>query len=179
MKSALYISSITSAIFILTISTAQAVDNPPASPLKATARTAKQPAPLQLADLKKQLDANFAVMDGNHDGSISPAELAAGRTANLERQKIAAEKRRSEVFNRLDSNKDGTLSRAEWEAGNIAPKPPLIDVSKAFTRLDSNKDSKLSPQELQAPALQDFAKRDIDKNGILSGQERRPTPPQK
>lgn len=179
MKLTSFIFSSGFVIFGMAITTAHALEDTPASAPKMPPHAAQQPGPVQLVDLKKQLDANFAMMDSNHDGSISLAELSANRAANLERQRKAAESRRSEVFNRLDTNKDGNLSRSEWEAGNMMPPPPPVDASKTFARLDSNKDNKLSAQELQAPALGDFAKRDVDKNGILSGQELRPLPAKK
>lgn len=111
------------------------------------------------------IEADFRVLDGNHDGSIARDEIEkvgselllanfdrfdADRNGKLSLPEITAyvmaqreevERRRKEVYNQLDTNKDGGLSLEEAEKGDKI-------LTTNFDYIDSNKDGKLSLPEL-------------------------------
>ena len=85
------------------------------------------------ANIAKRLDAEFARLDTNKDGQLSPAEFRAGAPAP--RAKPA-----SELLGQLDRNKDGKVTADEHRAAPLAN----------FDRIDTNKDGTLSAQEQAA-----------------------------
>ena len=85
------------------------------------------------ASIDKRLDAEFARLDTNRDGQLSPAEFKAGAPgprvipvnqllAQIDRDKdgkVSAEEHRAVPlanFDRIDTNRDGTLSAEEQAA---------------------------------------------------------------
>lgn len=81
--------------------------------------------------------ANFDKFDADRNGKLSLAEI----TAFVLAQRAEIERQRKEVFNQLDTNKDGGLSLEEAEKGD-----KLLTTN--FDYIDSNKDGKLSLPEL-------------------------------
>lgn len=79
--------------------------------------------PLTRADFMGRVDRAFAAMDANHDGALTPGEIADYRYA---RMRARHKERRDREFAEIDANRDGTVSRAEFEAfrPGMAPPPP-------------------------------------------------------
>jgi hypothetical protein len=136
---------------------------------------------------------NFAVLDGNADGSLSGAEVS-GVPA------LAG------TFETFDTNRDGNLSRSEWnsfqaqqapatsavpavpatpgvpassmaERGALQPSPAAGTgpglVDPRFVELDRNRDGQLGRDELSIePAMSErLAEFDLNGDGVLSQRE--------
>lgn len=108
-----------------------------------------------------QIDKEFAVMDTNGDGKVSPAEHAAGAKA---------------MFDTMDGNRDGKVTATEMTAAHKAitgRDAQASDMSAAdkIKAVDANRDGSLSPQEHAAGARTMFARMDADRDGMLSKDE--------
>ena len=84
---------------------------------------------LSRAEVAKMPDPMFARLDANHDGFLTPDELAQGHRGHGEKG-----------FLRADTNGDGVISRDE----------ALARSDKRFARLDGNGDGVLTQEEMQA-----------------------------
>jgi len=103
-----------------------------------------------VADAGKRFD----TLDTNHDGSLSPDELAAGRPMRMRaagpppvgegrRDGMAgrmAGQWQARMFDRIDTNHDGKLSKDEFVAGQLM----------RFDRMDADHDGNLTKAERQA-----------------------------
>ena len=136
-----------------------------------SAAAAQNPAkPVTRTDFVKNLDANFARVDSNHDGSISPAELGVEQQRELTRAKGLIQSQLQARFKQLDTNKDGQLSAAEFAA--MAPNIRTAQTpQQALQALDSNHDGKLSADEFRAPQLAKFNKADANHDGTVTPAE--------
>ena len=122
------------------------------------------------ATFTKGIDARFAALDTNKDGSLSDAEIAAGQAQAVQRAQAGQEQRVKAEFDKLDSNKDGSLTFAEFRA--VTPAVRASGSSEQRLKgIDSNKDGKVSRQEYRAGPLRNFDRLDGDKSGTLSPQE--------
>lgn len=86
---------------------------------------------LTVGELQEAYDA-LRKLDTNHDGKISPSEVAAFRKARMKH-------RLDTIFNDLDRNKDGKISKEE--ARGL--------LREEFDKLDTNKDGSLERSELE------------------------------
>ena len=120
----------------------------------------------------RSLDTSFKAVDTNGDGTLNPAEIAAGEAKGIQQRVAALRSRVEGEFARLDTNHDGQLSKAEFMAA--APTAPTAtpDASKVLAALDKNKDGKVSADEFRAPRLSVFDKLDTNHDGTLSAAER-------
>jgi Ca2+-binding EF-hand superfamily protein len=84
---------------------------------------------LSRAEVAKMPDAMFARLDANHDGFLTPDELAQGRHDHG-----------GKGFMHADTNGDGTISRDE----------ALAASDKRFARLDTNGDGVITQEEMKA-----------------------------
>ena len=138
-----------------------------------SAAAAQNPAkPVTRTDFVKNLDANFARVDSNHDGSISPAELGVEQQRELTRAKGLIQSQLQARFKQLDTNKDGQLSKAEFMAA--APTGPTTapNGADAMAQIDKNKDGKVSLDEYRAPMLGRFDAIDTNHDGTISNAEK-------
>ena len=103
---------------------------------------------------------DFAAIDADKDGKITPAEIEAHRTAEI----TAA-----------DTDGDGFLNAEELAALQVKQMSARGGqmAERMLTRLDSDKDGKLSLAEMQArrPADRMFDRLDADNDGALSEAE--------
>ena len=117
------------------------------------------------AQLVERLDARFAQLDTNRDGTVTAAERSAQREA-----------RRGQRFQRLDKDGNGALSPTEFAArgergeGRSGGRGRL--GRGGGKGVDANGDGTLSRAEFQARALARFDRGDLDRNGVLTAAER-------
>ena len=127
------------------------------------------PQPIPRATFLATMDAQFKLLDTNHDGIVTRAELEASEqraAAALAAQRAAA------AFAQLDSDHNGQLSLAEFTRLATAT-PPHIEVSATMNRLDLNRDQKITLIENRTATLANFDKLDTDKDGVVSVAEMR------
>jgi Ca2+-binding EF-hand superfamily protein len=84
---------------------------------------------LSRAEVAKMPDPMFARLDANHDGFLTPDELAQGHAGHGQKG-----------FQRADTNGDGAISRDE----------ALARSEKRFARLDTNGDGVITQEEMKA-----------------------------
>lgn len=138
-------------------------------PSPAAAQAPQQPKPVTRAQFDAQLDAAFAAMDTNHDGSLSLAELQAAQQRDLQRAQAALRAKLDAEFKRLDTNHDGQLSLQEFEASvtvhaNSTPQQIL-------QQFDTNHDGKVTAAEFKAPRLRQFDAADTNHDGVVTPAE--------
>lgn len=114
--------------------------------------------PMTLAAMQERMEALFARVDANGDGSLSADEIAAARTARRPELQEAAPGQPSApaagrrqranrggfgmgMLTRLDADGDGAVSRAEMRSG----------VAARFAQMDANSDGSLDASERPAP----------------------------
>ena len=127
--------------------------------------------PVTRASVVSQLDATFKVVDTNHDGFISTAELAAQQNKELQTLQAQARAKLQEDFKQLDTNKDGQLSFAEFSA--VATVKPSQTPAQMMQAYDTNHDGKVSLSEFQAQRLALFDKIDANHDGTVTADEMR------
>ena len=120
------------------------------------------------AQLVERLDARFARLDTNRDGSVTAAERVAQRAA-----------RQLQRFQRLDKDGNGALSPTEFAArGDRAERGERRRGGRGRlgrgggADVDANGDGTISRAEFQARALARFDRGDLDRNGVLTAAER-------
>ena len=142
-----------------------------------SAQAGNEPQATSKASLQQRLDARFAQMDSNKDGSLSRAEVQSSHANFVKVAKTAIARRLEQGFTASDTNKDGKVSLAEMTAA--APAAQKANAGKALQRLDTDKDSHVSLSELTAaapsPKLGDadqFMQRfDADRDGKVTAAE--------
>jgi Ca2+-binding EF-hand superfamily protein len=147
---------------------AGAVDQPKPAQPQAAAQAAPQT--MNKADFLKQVDARFAAIDTNRDGSISKDEVAAMQAKALAEAQANEQKQLEASFKKLDTNKDNALSLAEFRAAA----PPLRarqTADQMLAELDTNKDGKVTSAEYRNGPLAGFDKADANHDGTLTAQE--------
>ena len=119
--------------------------------------------PITRAAFTADMNRQFGDIDLDRNGTVSPAEL------NAARQKAAAalgQRRAEAMFAELDTDKNGSLTPAEF-ARVVA-----VDTSKLppapLLKFDSNGDGSISRAEFAAGTGADFARTDLNKDGIVS-----------
>lgn len=116
---------------------------------------------LAVAASTPTVDREFAAMDANHDGRLTPTEHAAGAKA---------------MFGKMDTNRDGKVTSAEMTAAHTVitgqpAKPSDMAATDKIKALDDKRDGILSAEEHATGAARMFAKMDADHDGTLSKDE--------
>ena len=123
--------------------------------------------PIPRATFIATMDAQFKLLDANHDGIVTRAELEASE----QRAATAlAVQRAAALFAQADSDHNGQLSLAEFTRLATAT-PQHVDVSATMNRLDLNHDQKITLIENRTATLANFDKLDTDKDGVVSDAE--------
>jgi Ca2+-binding EF-hand superfamily protein len=132
--------------------------------------TASQPHTRTRAEVTQNLDSKFKLLDSNHDGSVTKAEMEAAEGRAKQEAEARLAQQADQSFTKLDTDKNGQLSLAEFKASlpSIRTRP----VDAVLQRFDTNKDGKVTLQEFGAPTLALFDRFDTNKDGTISDQER-------
>ena len=124
------------------------------------------------AQFVDKIDANFNLLDTNHDGFLSASEVQMGQARQLQQLMAARQARLQAEFKQLDTNHDGQLSFQEFVAA--APTVKANETpAQILQKLDTNHDGKLSAAEFRAPQLVSFAKIDANHDGVITPDEMR------
>ena len=156
----------TVAAAILALSSAGFAQKPPAAQVP----SAQGPKPITRSAYLGNVEARFAIIDKNHDGSVDAGEMAAEQQRELQLAKNALAQQLQARFKQLDTNKDGQLSLAEF----MAAAPPIRTnetPQQLLQKLDANHDGKVSADEFKAPDLAKFDRIDTNHDGVVSVQE--------
>ena len=128
--------------------------------------------PITRSALAAELDADYADMDADSDGKVTPAEISTRLVKSAEAKIEVFRKERDEAFAKLDTNKDGTISKAEFDERAKLPTIKDPDAKPFLDRFDANKDGAISKEEFRAPTLSNFDKADKNKDGTVTASER-------
>jgi len=145
-----------------------------ALPAMALAQEAEAPAedkPVTRAEINAKLDSDYADLDADKDGKVTPAEINTRLTKSAEAELDVYRKKRDETFAKLDTDGNGTISRAEFDAKAPLPKIKEADAKPFLDRFDKDKDGAITQDEFRAPTLANFEKMDGNKDGTVTPAE--------
>ena len=118
---------------------------------------------------QERMEARFAELDTNENGSLSLEEFQAGMPSARYR-----EERKEAHFAEWDTNGDGALSLEEVQAGMPSAQHRGRrggDPENRLARLDENDDGQLSDAEMSTHLLQMFERLDTDGDDVISEEE--------
>ena len=150
---------------------------------------AKMAPPSTRAEVEARVKDHFTKLDANADGAVTAEERRAAH------EKIMAAMQ-DKHFTMLDANKDGSISRSEFDAGHKAMKDKMamhrgapgaegamggqrqgrghaMMMRHGMRGADANKDAKITLAEMTARALEHFDRVDANKDGTITGEERK------
>lgn len=124
----------------------------------------------------------FVIMDRDQNGRITINDIRLARAQAQQNQtpdRITRQQfldNEDAIFERLDENKDKVLVLTEFLA-LAAGAPPgnqeqvKARLTKAFDEIDTSNDKKVSVAEWKAAAEKNFARADLNKDGVLDAKE--------
>jgi hypothetical protein len=151
-------------VALLLVSSAPVLAQAPSAPPAAAA-----PKPVVRTELVKQLDASFARIDTNRDGTITRAEADASQERARQLNVAQLQQRAEQQFRQLDTDKNGQISLVEFKARANAAQ--VASGESAIALLDSNKDKQLTIHEFRAKRLAQFDASDINRDGMVTHAE--------
>lgn len=126
------------------------------------------PTPVPRTAFLATMDAEFARMDADRNGTATRAEVEASLRAAAAAQHQA---RLSAMFARLDTDRSGQVSAAEF-ARFPAP-AAAVNAAPLLAQADLNKDQSITLVEYRTAKLANFDRLDTDKDGVASVAEMR------
>ena len=140
-----------------------------ASPVLAQQNGAAADAPPGAQPITRQqfiaeMDAEFVRLDGNGDGVLTEAEIAASQRAAAEREAL---RQNQAVFASLDSDGNGSLSPQEF-ARLANPDAVPITASPILARFDRDGDNVVTLLEYRIATQGNFDAIDADRDGVVS-----------
>ena len=140
-----------------------------ASLAQAQQSVAKAEQPLTRAEFIQQMDAEFRRFDGNSNGTVLPAEIAAAQRKTAEADAL---RQNQAIFATLDKDRNGSLSAAEF-AGLVSPAAIAVDPAPLMTQLDTDRDGVITLVEYRIATQANFDRIDTDRDGIVTASEMR------
>ena len=166
------------AAVVAVCATAPAIAAAPAAPAPLRLAAAQAPGakpaqqrPANRADVVKQAEASFHMVDTNNDRSLTKPEIDAAQARSQQQAAANIQQRLSQEFTKLDTDRNGQLSLAEFRAAAPIPRAGANASATAMQRLDANKDGKITVEEYRAPMLAGFDRVDTNKDGTISEAE--------
>ena len=92
--------------------------------------------------------------------------------AQADQTRQQAQQRADGMFQRLDANRDGALTRAEAQKASLQMSSGGPRVERMMARLFGDATS-VTLGQFQAQALARFDRQDLDRNGVVTADERR------
>lgn len=130
---------------------------------------AKAEQPLSRAEFIQQMDAEFRRFDGNSNGTVLPAEIAAAQRKTAEAEAL---RQNQLIFATLDKDRNGSVSAAEF-AGLVNPAAIAVDPAPLMTQLDTDRDGVVTLVEYRIATQANFDRIDTDRDGIVTASEMR------
>lgn len=153
------------AFFVVTSSVGGAVaQTAPAAPRP----SAPAPVPVPRTAFIQTMDAEFKLVDSDHNGILTRKEIEDYQRAIATR--VAQERNRA-LFAALDKDKNGTLTPGEFAA--VPMQIPAPNAAPVLGQTDANHDGQVTMVEFRAGKLQNFDRMDADKDGIVTVAEMR------
>ena len=122
--------------------------------------------PVPRSDYLAVMDAQYAAMDLDGNGSVTADEIARQQAEAQAAQVVAANR---EIFANLDADGNGMLSPDEFLRLAAAPQP--VDAAPTMQRLDLNRDGSVTLVEHRTIMLTTFDAIDADKDGVVTPAE--------
>lgn len=122
--------------------------------------------PVARAEYLAIMDGEFAAMDADGNGWVTPQEASAKLTQDQRRQALTANR---QLFVQLDRNGDGMLSADEF-AQLVSSSPP-VSPATFMQRIDLNQDGQVTLLEHRRVMLAQFDALDADLDGIVTPME--------
>jgi len=125
--------------------------------------------PLSRAEFIQQMDAEFRRFDGNNDGTVLPAEIAAAQRKTAETEAL---RHNQAIFASLDKDRSGVLSAAEF-AGLVNPAAIAVDPAPLLMQLDTDRDGVVTLVEYRISTQANYDRIDTDRDGVVTVSEMR------
>ena len=122
--------------------------------------------PVARAEYLATMDSEFAAMDSDGNGWVTPEEVSAKLTQDVRAQALSANR---QLFVQLDANNDGMVSAEEF-AQLVASAPPA-DPANYMQRIDLDQDGQVTLLEHRRVMLETFDRLDTDLDGVVTPME--------
>lgn len=122
--------------------------------------------PVARADYLAIMDNEFAAMDADGNGWVTPQEISAKLTQDERAQAMAANR---QLFVQLDTNRDGMVSPDEFAQLVTSSQP--VSPASYMQRVDLNQDGQVTLLEHRRVMLNQFDALDTDLDGIVTPME--------
>jgi Ca2+-binding EF-hand superfamily protein len=132
---------------------------------------AEEEKPVTKSELESRLEADYADLDADKDGKVTPDEVKARLVKGAQAEIDRLTKERDASFARFDANGDGSISKEEFDARAKLPAMKEADAKPFLDRFDGNKDGAISKEEFRTPTLTNFNRLDKNKDGTVTEAE--------
>jgi len=102
----------------------------------------------------------------------APAQPQPGARSTADQTREQAQQRAAGMFQRLDANHDGALTREEAQKASLQMSSGGARVERLMARLFGDAQS-VTLAQFEAQALARFDRQDLDRNGVVTADERR------
>ena len=131
--------------------------------------SAQEPPAVERAQFVAQMDAEFARLDGDGDGIVTPAEIAQSQRGAAQAEAL---RQNRVVFDGLDANGNGQLSPQEFaRLANLQAVP--VDAAPLMEQFDTNGDGTITLIEYRVATQGNFDQIDTDRDGTITPLEMR------